>query len=171
VEITLERTEAECPGCGEALMQLPDAPGVVAGCFRCGGAWLDNRATQWIVKVKPTPAMRAFVNALPASTGQPVNRDYRSPGYRGRRCPACSEELAPSKLRAPPLEVDVCANDGTYFDAQEALQLFRAIDLQGLEAEVIRTRREADRDWNGGVASHFVAELALGLLLGPPRHW
>jgi Zn-finger nucleic acid-binding protein len=163
MEITLEKTQAPCPGCGDGLSVLPGAPGVVAGCFRCGGAWLDNRAAQWIVSTRPTPAMRAFVAALPASTGAPVDRDYRSAGYRGRCCPACEVELTAKRLRAPAVVVDVCESHGTYFDALELLQMFRATDVRGLQAEADRVASSAQQ---GGAGAAIAAEVALRLLMG-----
>lgn len=138
----------------------------MAGCFRCGGAWLDNRAAQWIVNVKHTPAMKAFVAALPASSGAPVDRGYRDAGYRGKRCPVCEVELASKLLQTPGITVDVCEADGTYFDALELLRIFRGREKAEEWAEQAQVHAPSPAQQDG-----LIAEMALAILFGPPQRY
>ncbi len=164
VEITLEPIDAVCPGCEEKFQALPGATGVVAGCFRCGGAWLDNDAATWIISHRPTPALSAFATALAKKSeahGHPA--EHAAPGYRvagtsHANCPACGEDLRPVNVAKPAMVVEVCDAHGTFFRGDELrrvtdeAQRNAGSDLAALEAEVEVVAEAASRAYAGARA-------------------
>ncbi len=117
-------------------------PGV-HGCGACG-MWLDNAACQRLVD--GTLALDAPIWVPAREAAAAIASTYRSaPGDGERRCPVCSERLAPSKVEH--VELGVCAAHGTFFPGDT---LWRAHGA--LRARDERQRRES---------ADFVAELVV----------
>lgn len=103
VDVKLLRTEAPCPACDHPLDRIPGVArlaGVVAGCFGCGGVWIDNLAGRELVEFAAPPVVRALLDALPpvAPLAEVELADYRTNARNKRRCPGCRESLTPQTL-------------------------------------------------------------------------
>jgi len=113
-----ELREHRCPHCRRRLVTA-DVKGVeLSGCGGCGGVWVDNASTRRVL-ADPEPifgelAKRAGDNAK--------NRHVRSPNPG---CPECTAVLV--KVRPHGIELDVCADHGTWFDAFELGTLVKVL--------------------------------------------
>lgn len=114
-------SDLRCPGCAGELSPSPFADAVLAGCARCGGIWLDNRACQLVVRGGLGPEALAIVRAydVTESVGEARAQGYRDSSFEARVCPVCRERLEPAIPADASVTVDVCSEHGTYFDRQE----------------------------------------------------
>lgn len=126
--------ELNCPRC-QSIMQRSDAiDGVLAGCPRCGGLFVDNHAGALIVSGPLSDEASAFVSALDA-------RDVAVSGAGAYRTTNVSEVAACPMCRQPmrgqrvgDVELDTCDADGTFFDRRE----LRALLFSRAEAQAQR---------------------------------
>jgi Zn-finger nucleic acid-binding protein len=95
---------------------------VVDACTHCGGLFIDLAATQEL--------MRAFDRDLVsiATTIGIGKGEVVGPGVilRDLACPRCSGRLHPLELPGASLEIDICGEHGTWFDANELPKVARA---------------------------------------------
>lgn len=149
VDVKLMRTEALCPACEHPLDRVPGVVrlvGVVAGCFGCGGVWIDNLAGRQLLEFAAPAVVRALLDALPqvAPLTEAQLDDYRTNARNKRRCPVCRESLSEQTLGQYGIAVDLCDAHGTFFDAQELLPVLRR--LRPMSPAMERAlQEEADR--------------------------
>lgn len=108
------------------------------GCPNCGGVWLSARDSARLAERFPLEAVQ-LAEAAAKATARVATDDVLL-------CPTCRHPLARSRFRATAtgfssvpegdrpratelVELDVCANDGTFFDAGELPRAARAIHV------------------------------------------
>jgi Zn-finger nucleic acid-binding protein len=111
-----------CPRCLQSLTASRAGAFLVDACTACGGLFIDNGATQELVRAFDRDLV-AFATTLGVGKGQAVG-----PGLiRGElACPKCTGPLARVDLPSAQLAIDVCAEHGTWFDANELPKVARA---------------------------------------------
>jgi len=102
--------------------------------------WLDNATCNALVAGRITDIATEFIRSCDACAqdGMPERGGYRSmdrPGGRPR-CPVCEHALEPVEA-ADGVEVDMCADHGTFFDRLEVSEMRFA---QAMELEQTRVR-------------------------------
>jgi Zn-finger nucleic acid-binding protein len=83
------------------------------GCGRCGGVWLDNDASRAVVE----GAAQALAQL--ADVASTKAKERVDTGAGGLLCPACGQALARTVAPGTAVELDMCADHGTWFDAGE----------------------------------------------------
>ncbi|MBX3200521.1 MAG: zf-TFIIB domain-containing protein [Labilithrix sp.] len=111
-----------CPRCLRALTTYLAGVFVVDACVDCGGLFIDNLATQEL--------MRAFDRDLVSvATTLGIGKGETLPSgviQKNLACPRCSGGLAAVSLPSAGVEVDICQEHGTWFDANELPKVARA---------------------------------------------
>lgn len=136
-----------CPRCQSELESLSDEV-AVHGCRACHGVFLDNLASQLLVKDQ-LPAMVRYPYAL---SGEPVPPDeeqpepvegpFRSADVPLPACPTCSKPMR--AMTASGVHIDVCAEHGTWMDAGEA-ELIRKLRAFDAALKVAQAKDSMDR--------------------------
>jgi Zn-finger nucleic acid-binding protein len=164
-ELRLTITEARCPSCETALQQLPTAAGVIAGCFACGGLWVDNVGATTMVNHGVPREVIALVGALPSPDGptEAQDQDYRTSARSARRCPVCAVPLEARGIRVADgrVEVDVCDAHGTFFDPRELAAVSGGFMLARRRFDELQAEADRVRD------AATPAEVSLDPVLGP----
>ncbi len=110
--------ELRCPHCRKRLVTVIAKDVELAGCGGCGGIWIDNASTRRVLadpeSIFAVLAKRAGDNAK--------NRRVREPNPA---CPECTAVL--DRVRPHGIELDVCADHGTWFDAFELATLVKIL--------------------------------------------
>ena len=91
------------------------------GCASCGGVFLDSASSQLIASTFNQEAMRLADSISQVAQSQP---DLR---VQGIPCPACMRPMSPFRVQAAQVDVDCCAQHGTWFDRNELQQIARAM--------------------------------------------
>jgi Zn-finger nucleic acid-binding protein len=110
--------ECRCPHCKKKLVGVRVEDVELDGCPGCGGIWVANESAQKVVaepkKIFSELAARAAQNA-------------RGRFVRAERvaCPVCDASLDPTKVHG--IELDCCADHGTWFDRNELVRLTAAL--------------------------------------------
>jgi Zn-finger nucleic acid-binding protein len=121
VQVTGDPTDPGrlCPHCRKRLASVRVLEVELAGCGGCGGIWIDNEGAQRILaspdQVFAELASRAAKNktsAAPPRTAAP-------------QCPVCKVGL--DRVKTHELELDVCRDHGTWFDAWELKRLVMSL--------------------------------------------
>ncbi len=108
-----------CPHCQKRLAAVRVLDVELAGCGGCGGIWIDNEGAR---RVLASPH-EVFGDL---ATRAAKNRATQAPPRSATpRCPTCQVGL--DRVKAHGLELDVCADHGTWFDAWELSRLVRAL--------------------------------------------
>jgi Zn-finger nucleic acid-binding protein len=109
-----------CPQCSRRLAKVQVKDVELNGCGACGGIWVDNQSAKKMMsapeEVYDDLARRCAVGAK--------NRAKRT---AEPKCAACSVPLDPVVNRQLKLELDICAEHGTWFDAFELSTLIRGL--------------------------------------------
>jgi Zn-finger nucleic acid-binding protein len=94
----------------------------VDACLACGGLFLDNVASREVV----SSFDRSLIGV--ATTLGIGKGDTLPPGVNQRNlaCPRCSAGLQTVNVPSAQVELDVCAEHGTWFDANELPKVARA---------------------------------------------
>ena len=109
----------ECPRCRAVLEQSTIGSFVANGCNACGGLWLDNATSQLVVTRLDDEAL-AFTQRLAASAS-------RDPGVDPEvACPECQQPLTRKRIAPAWLDLDICLDHGTWFDAGEIERVAKA---------------------------------------------
>lgn len=126
-----EAAQWKCPACGAGLHRGTAQQGVLP-CPDCGGIWTDTAAASAIEQLgdKLTEISRAAVAGTFVSP---------PPDIPNRTCPVCSKPLTQGMI-GKLVCIDVCAEDGTWFDRGEAEWVVAAVRDPDLAAQG-RTRR------------------------------
>lgn len=95
---------------------------MVDACIACGGLFIDNAATQELIRTFDRDLV-SIATTLGIGKGETVG-----PGVMQKdlACPRCSGILAAVHLPGAGLALDVCAEHGTWFDANELPKAARA---------------------------------------------
>ncbi len=112
-------TSARCPHCRKLLHGVRVGAIELNGCQGCGGIWITNADARQVLE-KPEPI---FADLARRCAG---NAHGRSPRSQSPQCPVCSAIL--DGVVTHNIALDICAEHGTWFDANE-------LDL------LVRTRR------------------------------
>jgi Zn-finger nucleic acid-binding protein len=109
-----------CPRCDLALYEGKTAAVTLLGCGECGGIWLDNTNAQ-----RAVASIDAQVLELASRASSHARHDVdRSPPVR---CAECRAPLRRVKTTRLAVEVDVCAEHGTWFDRGELRVVLEAL--------------------------------------------
>jgi Zn-finger nucleic acid-binding protein len=109
-----------CPDCEVPLFAARKEGFRIDACGRCGGAWLDHVTAQHAIAERSlVPAILAEQASARASVGPPAQR--------ARACPDCGVALVATGVRDARTEIDVCAEHGSWFDADEMRAVIEAI--------------------------------------------
>jgi Zn-finger nucleic acid-binding protein len=110
-----------CPRCDEALTEGRAGDLHANGCSRCGGLWLNNADSQRVVGGLSAKALDV-VRALSEEAEHSADT-----GVGGLRCPLCEGGLERQQVAQAWLEVDICQEHGTWFDAGEVERIAAAM--------------------------------------------
>lgn len=122
----------QCPKCAQPLSVAVD-DGVEVDCCRvCQGVWVDHAEEKQALKIKPEvftmdELARLRKCFVPLGRREPV---------RYVPCPAC-QQLMNRKIWGSysGVVVDICADHGTWYDAQELSKVKEYIEIGGVEFE------------------------------------
>ena len=140
-------SEMPCPGCRRPLTRINVPDHTIAGCGGCGGIWLDNRASAIVAKASLHPELWTIVTSLDAidtSLGAlaVADRSYREAAASGaRQCPICRDVLK-QFFPVGAIEVDVCAEHGTFMDQHELRSIHNIV---ALERALRREKTKSDK--------------------------
>lgn len=111
-----------CPRCLRLLESYRAGAFLVDACTACGGLFIDNRATQELVRAFDRDLV-AIATMLGMGKGETL-----PPGVieGALACPKCTGQLARVDIPSVQLAIDVCAEHGTWFDANELPKVARA---------------------------------------------
>jgi Zn-finger nucleic acid-binding protein len=98
-----------CPHCRKLLVTVRAADVDLNGCAGCGGIWLDNDSAGRVIAA-PSRAIEDLANR--AAIGMKFERRIHAPICA--ECPALLD-----RLTSRGIDLDICAQHGTWFDAFE----------------------------------------------------
>lgn len=119
-------TDLKCPRCSVELFEGQTSNAVLYGCGTCGGVWLDNEASQRIVR---TVDKEVAELATRAQTHASCTVDTVRGGLL---CPECERPLRRVHFDQADLDLDICATHGTWFDQGELQKVMNASAGQNL---------------------------------------
>ncbi len=121
--------EKRCPHCKKRLVTVVALDVSLSGCGACGGIWVDNASARKVL-AKPEAVFADLARRAAAGAS----------GSRGKADkPTCAECPAVlDRVRVHGLELDVCSDHGTWFDAYELDGLVRAM-ANGVSADAAPT--------------------------------
>ena len=108
-----------CPRCGSALGKHEISGIVLHACVDCGGAWMDNAASQRIVQSFEHSTVVA-AHGLGREANKPVDTKELL------ECPECHGALERVVPGGTKVEVDICREHGTWFDRHEIERIAHA---------------------------------------------
>ena len=110
--------ELRCPRCRKRLVTAKIHDVDLSGCVGCGGIWIGNASARKVL-AKP----EAIFAEMATRAGN--NATSRATHAEERTCPECPAIL--DKVTTHGIELDVCTDHGTWFDAFELAQLVRIL--------------------------------------------
>ncbi|MBX3273915.1 MAG: zf-TFIIB domain-containing protein [Sandaracinaceae bacterium] len=119
MSMTSEPTTRECARCGAHLHHATLQGFSLLGCGACGGVFMDQEAAAKVVDGGVWQAGQ-LAETLERGTTADLAALTREPC-----CPECGVVMAPAHLMG--VELDVCAEHGTWFDRGELRFLLRAV--------------------------------------------
>jgi len=111
--------ELRCPHCRKRLVQVVADAVELNGCGGCGGIWIDNDSARLVLS-KP---LEVFSDLARRAGENARNRGVRE---AHPSCPECTAVLDRAVSRG--IELDVCPDHGTWFDAFELVCLVDALN-------------------------------------------
>jgi Zn-finger nucleic acid-binding protein len=127
-----EPEPGRCPHCLRVLVSVKVGEVELHGCPGCGGIWLDNVSAK---KVLENPENIFYELATRAANNATANR----PRNPRPTCPVCSIIL--DRTRFHDVDLDLCPEHGTWFDA---------LELGMLVTTIREAKRILERDQSGG---------------------
>jgi Zn-finger nucleic acid-binding protein len=111
-----------CPRCLRSLTTYRAGAFVVDACLACGGLFIDQAATRELTRAFDRDLV-GLATTIGIGKGEAVG-----PGVyqKDLACPHCSGPLRSLPLPSASAEVDLCAEHGTWFDANELPKVARA---------------------------------------------
>jgi Zn-finger nucleic acid-binding protein len=110
--------ELRCPRCRKRLVTANVKDVALNGCVGCGGIWIENASARRVLSDPET----IFADM---ATRAGENAQARATQAEERTCPECPAIL--DKVRVHGIDLDVCNEHGTWFDAYELAQLVRVL--------------------------------------------
>ena len=110
-----------CPRCLRPLNTYQAGAFVVDACLDCGGLFIDNAASQELVRAFDRDLV-TLATTIGMGKGEGVGEGVIQ---KDLACPRCSGALSPVSLPTANVEIDICAQDGTWFDAHELPKVAR----------------------------------------------
>jgi Zn-finger nucleic acid-binding protein len=129
-----------CPRCNVGLFEGAAGGVSLWGCGSCGGVWLDN-AGSFVVRSR-------IEQQLFELTDRAARAKKTSPDTTAlAKCPVDRKDL--ERVEVKGIQIDVCAEHGTWFDAGEARALASAFNRERLESESLHA---------GGISYDYSAD-------------
>lgn len=113
--------ELRCPRCRKRLFTATVKDVELSACGGCGGIWIGNESARRVL-ADPEPIFAEM------ATRAGNNAQARATQAEERICPACPAVLDKSRVHG--IELDVCPDHGTWFDAYELAMLVRVLTGQ-----------------------------------------
>ncbi len=110
--------EVRCPHCRSRLVSIHVEEVELAGCGGCGGIWVDNASARSVLE-----SPRSIFSELARRAG--ANARHRGRRQEQAVCATCPALL--NRVRTHGVELDVCSDHGTWFDAYELEHLVVAL--------------------------------------------
>ena len=107
-----DAVEMRCPHCKKRLVTVTAAGVALAGCGTCGGIWIDTEGSRRVVETRD----RVFADLAKAAWQHAHGARVRA---ASPVCPECPAVL--DRVRAHGVDLDVCPEHGTWFDAYELI--------------------------------------------------
>lgn len=127
-----------CPACQEALTHTVHGAVEMDQCLRCGGVWMARTVFQQLSEDRELQV--ATVGYLP-----PAGPSTHAEPIHYRPCPACARFMNRTNYgKISGVIVDVCKEDGVWFDANELRRVMDFIQAGGLEKSRDRQLRELE---------------------------
>ena len=102
-----------CPRCRMPLFEGFTHGIMMLGCGQCGGVWLDNEASQEVVRRIDRDVTELAERVASHAKVVADARPDKLP------CPSCSRPMTRLRVPGTTIDLDVCAPHGTWFDAHE----------------------------------------------------
>jgi Zn-finger nucleic acid-binding protein len=122
-----------CPHCQRAFVSVTVEGVVLHGCGACGGIWLDNAGSRAVLE-NPVGIFENLSSRAAQNARSTRPRNPRPP------CPQCACVLERRWFHEA-VQIDVCPDHGTWFDALELGALVKAVRA---------AKRVLERDASGG---------------------
>lgn len=143
---TAASSQYSCPRCLRPLDVYQVGAFVVDACVDCGGLFLDNAASRELTRRfdRDLVTTATTLGIGKGTTVQPgvVQRDLA--------CPRCSSALAAFFLPQIQVQLDVCAEHGTWFDANELPKVARGYRAHPGAVVVTELEEILARDFRAG---------------------
>jgi Zn-finger nucleic acid-binding protein len=110
--------EPRCPHCRKRLVGVVAKEVELSGCGGCGGIWIDNESARRVL-ARPE---EVFADLARRAGSNATHRGVKNPNPS---CPMCSAVLDRAVTHG--IELDVCVDHGTWFDAFELTCLVDAL--------------------------------------------
>jgi Zn-finger nucleic acid-binding protein len=128
-----------CPRCAQLLASVERADTPIDECSGCGGCFVERWVLDRLVEA-PDPRS-GLAAALPARARTPETE------VRYLRCPRCTAQMNRTVFgRCSGVIVDVCKEDGVWFDAGELAAALGFVGSGGLERARQREREEQEAE-------------------------
>lgn len=115
-------SQYSCPRCFRPLTTYQAGAFLVDACGACGGLFLDNAASREITRVFDRDLV-TIATTLGLGKGEELPDGVLTTNLS---CPHCNGALRRVALPGAGVELDVCGQDGTWFDANELPKVARA---------------------------------------------
>ncbi len=111
-----------CPRCLRLLTTFRAGAFLVDACASCGGLFIDNAASRELVRAFDRELV-GVATTLGIGKGESLAAGVIQ---RNLACPKCVTALVSVMLPSAQVEVDICVEHGTWFDANELPKVARA---------------------------------------------
>jgi Zn-finger nucleic acid-binding protein len=111
-----------CPRCLRPFVTYQVGVYLVDACVDCGGLFLDNATTREVLSSFDR-SLVGVATTLGIGKGETLQKGVNQ---RNLTCPKCSAGLQTVEVPAAQVELDVCTEHGTWFDANELPKVARA---------------------------------------------
>jgi len=135
-----------CPRCSGRLVEQSLHDAALLDCVQCGGLFLPKATIDALSQSESRDLRMAFPRR--ARRPEPTQVAYLT-------CPICSDRMNRVNFaKVSGVIVDICKNDGIWFDQGEVDAVIDFVEQGGLEGAKARERFEAERE-----KEHLLAEL------------
>lgn len=139
-----QATDRDCPRCEGTLFHVQLEGYALDQCGGCGGLWIDAPTVEAIMRDGPKAVETGVAPDL--ATGSPDQVAILTGEFQGRAyvpCPHCAKIMTPQNYaRYSGIIVDVCKDDGIWFDAGELNKILEFVARGGLvKARLKETQR------------------------------
>ena len=130
-----DETPLVCPVCGDPHHLTSRRVGRIAvmECGRCVGLWLGNEAFRQVTEEASADALKTDEGFRPKRPERAGSRPPPQQGSRYRKCVVCGHFMHRRNFgRRSGVIIDVCRDDGVWFDAEELPRIVAWIRSGGL---------------------------------------